>query len=469
MKTNLLGTAAIALVLGACCFGIQPAIAAKPGGIAPSLKITGNATATYHWFKNGKVARNTPGGPDEYGMGSLIAVEDSNLYFSASGRMDNGWTDQTFYDWLLNFTGNTNEAKGVQENRIQLKSRLGTMMIGNTQGVENRMARGAYSIPGGTGGFDGNFKTTTLRPTGLLLTTDLVGATKYATKITIISPRFYNFQIGLSYTPNSEHKGDGTPDGAPHNKTSTKTPPAAFDINNVALGLNYVKDFDENIALALSITGELGHTRPPKGGNNLDSTSLATAFQTAPRHHTKSYAIGGVLNVHQFEFGVEWINNGKSQQIKNASSVLAAAAANGTASGKIPQYAGATPVTAYGVPVTSPTATTYSGPLGGFNAGKAFSISGAYSFGFNKVSLGYYHSKRKFNGANTVGKVYSVDYDRAIAPGFSIFAEGVWFDLKSHQSSVDFQNNLRANNPVYDPGILKNDGRTLLVGAITKF
>lgn len=469
MKRYLLGAAVIALAMGAGGLSVQPAVAKeKPGGIAPSLQITGNATFTYHWFKNQEAARNIPGGPDEFGLGSLFAVEDSNLYFNATGRMDNGWTDQTFYDWLLNFTGDTNENKAVTENRLRLKSRLGTLMIGNTQGVENIMARGAYAIPGGTGGFDGNFKCTTIRPTGLLLTTDMVGATKYATKITYVTPRFYGLQAGVSYTPNSEHKGEGS-NGEPHNKTSSKTPKVPFDVNNVALGLNYMHDFNDDISLALALTSEFGRTRPPLGGNNLNSKNLATAYQTAPRHHTKSYAIGGALNLYDFEFGVEWIDNGKSQQIKNASKVLAAGAAQGNAAGRVPQTAGGDPVLADGSQVYSPVPTQYTGPLGGFNAGTVFSIAGAYSFGLNKVSLGYYRSKRKFNGAFTKGNVYSVDYDRAIAPGFSVFAEGVFFDLKSHQSSVDFQNALRANDPLFTPGVLKNDGRTLLVGAITKF
>lgn len=436
MKTNLIGTAALALALSVVGPNVGQANAGeKPGGIAPKLVITGNATATYHWYKNSGVARTTPIW-DEFGYGTLFAIEDSNLYFNATGRMDNGWTDQTFYDWLLNFTGNTAETKNVQENRIRLKGRFGTFMFGNTQGVENIMARGAYSVPGGTGGFDGNFKTTTIRPVGLLLTTDMVGATKYATKATYVTPRFAGFQAGISYTPNSEHKGDGTP-GQPHYKTSSKDPQEPFAVGNVALALNYVKDFNQDLSVALALTSQFGRARPPKHVTPSDNTNRRwTMYQTAPRHNVKSYAVGGVLEYKDFEFGVEWINNGKSLQIKNAPQTVQAA--------------------------------------GGFNAGQAFSVAGAYTFGFNKVSLGYYHSKRKFNGKNTTGKVYSLDYDRAIAPGFSVFAEGVIYDLKAAQSSATFWNETIAdggNGPSakLPTGVQKNDGRTLLLGAVTKF
>jgi hypothetical protein len=486
MKNNLLGTAAILLALGVSVplVGSASAECAKtdPGGVAPALKITGNATATYHWFENGDRARVTPGAR-EFGLGTLFAIEDSRLDFRATGRMETGWTDQTFYDWLIGFTGDTGETKEVEENRIRLKGRWGTIMFGNTQGVENFMARGAFSIPGGTGGFDGNFKTTTPRPTGLLLTTDMVGATKYASKFTFVTPRFYGFQAGFSYTPNSEHKGEGT-NGPPRNRTSSKSPQEAFNLNLVAFGLNYVNKITDDFAVALSATAVTGKTKPPTGNNQLDNTNLYTAFQTAPRHRTNSYALGAVASYKCFDLGVEWINNGRSQQIRNAPNALAAGAARGTPNGRAPVLVNNNPnarVTANGVNQNAVTSTQYNGPLGAFNAGTAFSVAGAYSFGANKVSVGYYRSKRLFNGANTIANVYSLDYDRAIAPGFSVFAEGVIYDLKSRATSVAFQNNLAANfatcpgGAACTPGngpsssLQGNNGKTLLLGALTKF
>jgi hypothetical protein len=458
MKKNLLGTAATLLAIGLSGATIESALAGgskdEPGGTGPALKITGNATATYHWFDNSPSARG------EKSLGTYFAIEDSRLDFRATGRMDTGWTDQTFWDWLIGFTGDTAESRNVEENRIRLKGRWGTIMFGNTQGVENFMARGAFSIPGGTGGaLDGNYKTTTTRPTGSYLSTDMVGATKYATKFTFVTPRYWGWQAGFSFTPNSEQKGEGS-NGPPHNRTSTKTPPEAFDLNNVAVGLNYVNKLTEDWAVAGSFTAVFGKTKSPTGNNNLNQTDLFTAYMTAPRHRTKSYAVGATTSFHNFDLGVEWIDNGNSQQIKNAPAVLNQAARN-------PNL------------VANPNAVAYNGPLGTFNAGKSFSVAGAYTFGLNKVSLGYYYSSRRFNGSDTTANVYSIDYDRAIAPGFSVFAEGVYFGLKAKSAGVQFQNSLvqnfgsapRASAPAAGPSsaVKGNNGKTLLLGANTKF
>lgn len=265
MKNNLLLTAAIALVMSVSAnadadTGKVKATEKEPGGTSPTLKITGNALGTMHWFRNGKEAR-TGDINGEKGHGTLFALEDSRLNFQATGRMDSGWTDLSFYDWFIGITGDTNEEKVIEENRISVRTRLGMLRIGNAQGVESIMAKGAFSIPGGTGGFDGNFKTTTTRTAGLLLTTDMVGATKYGTKLTYITPRFHGFQGGISFTPNNEHKGEGT-NGEPHNRTSNKNPKEPFDLSNIALGLNYVGKVTNDLSLGASITTVYGKTRP---------------------------------------------------------------------------------------------------------------------------------------------------------------------------------------------------------------
>jgi hypothetical protein len=440
MKNFLMGTA---LTLSVSLLTVAAASAGddtKPKGVEPTLKITGGATGTYHWYRNGHPGRS--GNFDEKGYDSLIAMEDSSLNFQATGRMDSGWTDQMFYDWLLGFTGDVAGEKSVETNRIRVKGRYGTFIIGNYQGVENFMARGAYGVMGGTGGFDGNYKTTISRPTGLLLTTDLVGATKYSSKLSAITPRINGFQFGVTFTPNSEASGDGS-NGAPHNHSSKKSLQEPFDITSWAFGVNYIKSINKDFSVGLTATGIVGHTKPP-AGHKLNSSNLFTAYQSADRHRTKSYALGAIATYQVFDFGVEWINNGKSQQVKNPRSVLAKGAASG--------------------------ANPYTGKIAGFNAGKAFSIAGAYTFGLNKLSYGYYHSTRKFNGTDAKSNVHALAYDRAVAPGFSVFAEGVVYDFKSSASAAVFQNSMNTNSAGKASfGLNKNDGRTVLLGATTKF
>lgn len=434
MRNKILLTVAMVLAINSLGFAnsgvpAEPKKSNEVGGEKPTLKISGNAKFTYHSYRNGLEART--GQFADKGHDTAFALEDSRLNFQATGRMESGWLDQTFFDYLIGFTGNTAETKNVEENRLRVKGRWGTAIGGNYQGVENFMARGAFSVMGGTGGFDGNFKMTTSRPTGLLLTTDMVGATKYATKFSYVTPRFYGFQAGFSFAPNSEHKGEGT-DGAPRYAASTKNPQEPFDRNSIALGVNYINKFNDDASIALSVTSIFGKTHTPARGP-YDNTNVFTAFQSAARHNTKSFALGGVGTYKGFELGLEWVNNGKSQQIKDPAQV---------------------------------------GAAGAFNAGQHFSVATAYTFGDrkeNKVSYGFGSTKRKFNGENTTGKIHSVAYDRTLAPGFGVFAEGVAFNLKGNQTSAAYQDSLRNINGSMAAGLTKNNGRTFLLGATTKF
>lgn len=417
-----------------------PADKKKEDSSEPALlKISGKAKATYHSYQNSKSIR------EDKGKGTLFAIEDSRLDFKVAGRMDNDWTDRTFFDWTVGITGNTGASQNVLENRIRLKGRWGTLLFGNYQGAENFAARGAFTVLGGTGGIDGNYRNAIKSVTGQLNTTDLAGATKYATKITYVTPRYSGFQAALTYVPNSEHKGEGT-DGLPISRNSTKSTKSPFDLNSVALGINYINAITQDLTLSLSATGMTAKSRPQEGGGLVQS-NLYKAYATAPLHNTKCYALGGVLAYKSFDFGLEWMDNGKSRQVKNAPSVLAPGAA-----------AGANP---------------YVGPLGKFTAGQAFSIGTAYTYGKNKVSYGFYTSQRKFNGDNVKVKAHSLSYDRAIAPGFAFFAEGVAFNLKSTNQAAAFQNSLKTNygssSGAPSGGIASNKGNSLLLGAATKF
>ena len=294
----------------------------------------------------------------------------------------------------------------MEENHLRLKGEWGTFIFGNAQGVESTMARGAFSVMGGTGGFDGNFYTVVNVPTGVFIRTDLVGATKLATKATYLTPRVWGIQLGVSFTPNSEHKGENR-NGEPHYLTSTKDPKEPFDINNVAGAINYSNAFANGVKLDLSLTGIFGKTRRPDGAspaNNTTGTAL-DFFSTADRDRTKSYAVGGTIEFRGFECGAEWLDNGDSREFKNPSDK----------------------------------------GLGGFDAGEAYSFAAAYTYGPDRISLGYYHSERKFNGSDAEADVYSVTYDRQFAPGFGVFAEYNNFGLKTHDAALTYADTLRFN------------------------
>lgn len=425
MKKLLLGSTALVL----CISGLDSRAEAKVD--MPALRITGEAKGVFHQYRN-----SHPAG--EFGHGHLFSMEDTELDFIAEGRMN--FLGAEKYDWKLAISGDTNAPTAPFENRLRLRGAWGVVYFGNVKGVESIMARGAYSVMGGTGGFDGNGMATILRPTGVVTGTDLVGATGYATKISYITPRIWGLQLGASFTPNSEHKGEGK-NGAPHYRSSVKTPKEPFDVNSWAGGINYKQEFCNGLAISMSATGIVAYSHQPQRGG-LNQSTFFNSSQTARVHNTQGWALGGVAEYRGFELGVEWMNNRNSRQY-----------------------------TDYLDLVSNPGQPPF---FGIFNAGKAFSIASGYTFGPDKVAVGYYGSTRKFNGEPARADIYSVTYDRKLIPGLSIFAEFNRYFLHSSQAAVNFQNRLLATAPEatrsrMDPGRKGNNAHAILLGSKLKF
>lgn len=442
MKKFLLGSAALGVVMG---FGLLADAAEAKKATRPALKIGGRVTASAHIFSN-KDDSNFAG-KDEKGYGTHFAMEDSRLNFDVIGRFD--WLGQMFYDWRLGITGDTGTKdrshNPIEENRLRLRGEWGTVMFGDAQGVENFMARGAFGVMGGTGGFDGNFQTVINRPAGVLLTTDLVGTTKYATKVTYITPRLWGVQLGASYAPNSEHKGEGKNSGPAHNRTSIKQPGEAFGLSNWSGAVNFMHTFANGFNVALSATGLVSNTKSPNS-SLFKSQNLASANQTAIREKAMSYAIGGVAEFRGFEFGAEWIDNGDSRQFKNLDQLR----------------------TLNNLPADL--------SIGNFDAGEAYSFAAGYTYGPDKIAFGYYHSERRYNGAKAEADIYSVTYDRKLAPGLSVFVEYNKLGLSTGKAAIDYDTAVADTAPAvsdisgsFSKGRGNNDTHAVALGAKFKF
>ncbi len=430
MKKFLLSTTAFGLALGVGVIAVD-AVHAK-AATKPVLRIDGRMKGTFHIFDNDNDVNL--GGKGDFGHGTHFAVEDSRLNFMVIGRAD--WLGQFFYDWKLGLTGDTAANKNpVEENRIRVKAEWGTVMFGNTQGVENFMARGAYGVMGATGGFDGNWTSVINAPTGILKGTDLVGTSKYATKANYVTPRLFGVQAGVSYAVNSEQKGEK----GPHNLDSVKSPKEAFGMNVWSGAINFLHEFNNGFNLALSATGIASNTRSPERGT-ANFTNLATVQQTASRHRTAAYAIGGVAEFRGFEFGAEWMDNGKSQQIKSASQLNA------------------------NLPVGQRL-----DKVGKFDAGQAYSFALGYTYGPDKFAIGYYHSEREFNGHDAKTDIYSVTYDRKLAPGLSVFAEYNILGLRNHPDIVEWQRAVNSADGNLPKAIENNNARHVAMGVKFQF
>ncbi|MBN9343039.1 MAG: hypothetical protein BGO76_02205 [Caedibacter sp. 38-128] len=403
MKKILLTSTAMALALP---FAAEQASAAIEGQ-TPRLQISGELSPQFHVLKNKKREENKG-----KGFGQHLAIEDSRVNFDVLGKTDAfGGLE---YGFLAGMALDTNESNNIEETRISLKNAYGTVMVGDTRGVDDFMAVGPWKVMGGTGGGIYGNMTSTYQPTsGVRFSGDLVGTPKDATKINYITPRFAGFQAGITYTPHSAH--DGAAKLFSHTNGGRVTQhffgAQPYDQSQVGLGVNYKNTFQNGLNVQVSFTGLYGHT---KTGRRLqpgefkaylpDSTN---AFNFVPSftskvRNTKAFAVGTVFGFQGWQIGGEYINNGKSGEPR---------ALHGSDAGRV-----------------------YSGAIG-------------YSWKINSLAAGYAHTARKLGTGFSKAKadVYTLTYDHKLAPGLEVFVEGNFAKQKTDAKYVNFVKNVKAD------------------------
>lgn len=446
MKKIFLASSALALAAAA-----SAPVEADTKNNGPSLTISGGGQFAGYFFKNsnakgptyhGDSANGTAVQKNTKGGGTHFSVEDSWLAFDVDQRLDLlGGMD---VNWRLGLDVAYGDSKTnhVDENRLRLRGEWGALMLGNHQGVENFMATGAFQVNGGTGGSNGNFDYVANKPTGVYTSTDLAAKTSYATKITYVTPRLWGVQLGASYTPDTLHKGEDEVSGP--SSSSSKFKPR--DKNHWALGANWKHGFENGMEVTLSFTSVFAQTKPivtPQATAPL--TTNFAKFKTAERHNTQGFAYGAMFKWKGFEAAVEYVDNTKSREIKNAGGIFTPA--NGVT-------------------------------FGSFNAGSAFDAALGYTYGVDHFSVGFYNSKRKFAGKDSKAEIYSLAWDRTFAKGLSGFVEVVHFDMKTSDNAKAIQDSVASATGAQAAGGLgsvpngsidNNRGHAFILGTKIRF
>lgn len=381
----------------------------------PVIKISGKMTAVANVFnskRKGDVGK---------GQGNSFFVNDTRINFNVDGS-----TDATYgpleYGLMVGITGDPDETRNVEEAYAKLKGEWGTFMLGSTYGPEVTAIASAYPIMGGTGGFYGCFDSLINMSSGTYLSSKLPGSPKYATKAIFYSPRVNGFQLGVGYTPNTQHKG-----GAKLKTLgSVSAVKESFDKNSWAGVLNYKNEFDNGLSLMLSLAGitAKGHS-----GN----------YGSIVPYNTNTVAVGGTVGYSNFKFGASYAHGGKTR-MPNA----------------------------------------YNG-----RGHSSVDVAAGYSIGPNSIAVGAYFSevkygklKKDFGGQKSgqnVGdaktNVYSLTLDRKLYEGLGVFIEGNYFDMKTTDTLVNIQNNLRYNSPqlAESQGVGNNHGYATMVGLKLSF
>lgn len=379
----------------------------------PGLEISGGTSFNTYIFKQRQ--RESNGGS---GRGTHFASDDSRINFEVLGKAGPR-LDGLEYSFLIGMTGNTEAGKtSIEENRIKLKHRYGTVLAGVHRGVTDFMAVGAFTFHAGTGNVLGNHSNVIAATTGVVVKDNPAGHGKDRTKITYVTPRFAGFQAGYSFTPDGEQSGE--------KNLATKTKASGGVVTAAGqhlheIGANFKKDFVGGFGLKLSTTALFGRAK----------STASTVTQSYK--DIASYALGFVMNYAGFSLGGEYLNNGKSLELKG---------------------------------------------LKDSDAGRVYNIGLGYAQGRHAVSLGYLYSKRKL-GKNTLlnnddygqttGKVGALSYDYKLAKGLKVYAEGVAFNYKTSSTTQAGNWATATSGAATNSATPSNNGHAVMLGTAISF
>jgi predicted porin len=204
------------------------------------------------------------------------------------------------------------------------------------------------------------------------------------------------FQLGVSYTPDTKHKGDaklntmnGSQDRIPGNRglwDIKKNQP--FDLRSVAIGLTYKKEIGKwNITLS-------GAGITAKSYFQSFSSGMFTTARI-PLQNTKAYQLGAVLGYGDWRFGLGYLDNGKSRlpKVRNFSFYNAATNVN-------------------------------MGSMNNGNSGQAWNVGAGYTMGAYQLAASYQRTNRNTGDLQKANSdFYSATVDVTPVQGLKVYTE----------------------------------------------
>ena len=231
MKAWVLLAAAVAL---AAEIGAAASAEVKPGG-ALEITISGYAAFQAH---GGALddQRQEPGLST-----GLDFTNDTELHVILRGKHDATGIE---YGANVEFAADTSDLENAGESWIFLRGGFGELRLGDEEGPVEESALGARAVAAGTGGIDGEVVAE------LVVDAALPSDTDVATKIRYYTPSLAGFQLGLSYTPNADDRGD-------------RLAPRDVAVDDWVEGaLVYAGEFGD-VEIAASLVGSLGEAKDP--------------------------------------------------------------------------------------------------------------------------------------------------------------------------------------------------------------
>jgi predicted porin len=230
---------------------------------------------------------------------SMFALNNSRLQIEATNKKED-W----MYSMVLILTGDLGSKQSVREAYLELTHKnLGTLIFGDTGGLESRVACGPSDFIPGTGGTDGNFSRMLNVTTYTFPFPSLVNDTGKATKAMYVTPSFGGIRFYVAYTPNTKHVGELKLDTAFAPDRAALSP---FDLKSFA----YAADYNLKsglFSLNMSFVGI----------NSQTHGELPNRYHLQ-RHNSKCYDLGIVIGIGPVSFGAEYFINGRSGTLKHS-------------------------------------------------------------------------------------------------------------------------------------------------------
>jgi len=282
-----------------CCFAIHSVFADDP-----QVRLRGglDVSAGYYTHNEHSIPTKLSAHQDHFAFNSA-----SYFYADAKNILDSGFTYGAQIGAQTS-ARNTRKASSF----IYVISDAGKWELGSNKSAKAAMKITGYSNACATGGlWDVWMKADPANKGGIYITnfgnfldakTRDVHHEEYARKITYYTPELRNFQLGISYVPDTSNVGYETINtDVMHNPT--KMPGYKTDIKNgISLGLAHHHEFDDETKIRTALVGEKGK---PVGAFNASGQAIKLS-------EMKTYTIGTEFTYKAFSIAGSYANYMKS-------------------------------------------------------------------------------------------------------------------------------------------------------------
>jgi len=303
LKNFLFSTTALA-VAGALTFGSDANAAAKP----IKLAVGGFMTHEFGIGDNeGSFETNGNNNPaDDQERAAFNNLQDSELLFSGSSKLDNGVTVSINMQIEMDQTANT--GAHVDESYMKLTGGFGDLRLGSTTGSNSVLKHVAPAVgPHPRLGGSDNYITVPAAVTGASNSTDFA-ASGDSMKIAYISPRAGGLAIGVSFTPSTAN-ANTAPVAGGNSSDQTEVIEAAISFET-AVGTSSVKadlagSSRNNKSKSLRAGVNVSFAGITIGGSVADRKENNDARQrTATSVNQYAYDLGATYAMGAYTFGI---------------------------------------------------------------------------------------------------------------------------------------------------------------------